>query len=77
MVEVADFCIGTVGCIGDAFIPIARFRANVHTACWRSITFKIDGKLIEVELQPDMMYSRHLEEASDVETFVNMLGVKP
>jgi len=56
---------------------VTKFKEYVHTACWRSITFKMDGRLVEVDLQPDMIYPGHLEDVDDVGTFVNMLGVKP
>ncbi len=54
-------------------LAVTKFRDHVHTACWRSITFKIDGTLMEVDLKPDIIYPRHLEDASDVGTFVQML----
>lgn len=54
-------------------IAVSRFREYVHTACWRSITFRIDQKLVEVELKPEIIYPRHLDEAHDVGTFVQML----
>jgi hypothetical protein len=57
-------------------LAVSKFKDHVHTACWRSITFKVDGKLIEVELKPDIMYPGHLKDANDVGTFMNLLGVE-
>lgn len=54
-------------------IAVTKFRSHVRNACWRTITFEIDGRLIEIELRPDMIYGRHLSEANDVGTFVRML----
>lgn len=54
-------------------IATTKFKDYVHTACWRSITFKIDNQLVEVELKPDIIYPRHLNDISDVGTFVQML----
>lgn len=54
-------------------IAVAKFGSHVQTACWRSITFKVDDRLEEVDLRPDMLYGRYLNEASDVGTFVRML----
>lgn len=54
-------------------IAVSKFKTHIHTACWRSITFKIDNQLIEVELKPDIIYPRHLNDTSDVGTFVQML----
>ncbi len=54
-------------------VAVTKFADYVHTACWKSITFKSKGKLIECDLKPDMMYSSHLYEVDDVETFINIL----
>jgi Pup amidohydrolase len=54
-------------------LAVAKFAREVQTACWRSITFKQDGRLIEVELHPDREYSDDIDSAGDVESFVNLL----
>ncbi|MBC8064791.1 MAG: proteasome accessory factor PafA2 family protein [Chlorobia bacterium] len=54
-------------------IAVTKFKSHVHTACWRSITFKIEDRLVEVELKPDIIYPSHLRGAGDVETFIRML----
>lgn len=54
-------------------IAVSRFKDHVQTACWRSISFRMQDKLVEVDLKPDMLYSSDLSDVHDVETFVRML----
>ena len=54
-------------------IAVSRFGGQVHTACWRTVTFNLDGRLIEVELDPDRVYADDIDSAADVESFVNLL----
>jgi len=54
-------------------IATTKFRSHVRSACWRTVTFEIDRQLVEVELRPELIYERYLNEASDVGMFVRML----
>ncbi|MFY9235198.1 MAG: proteasome accessory factor PafA2 family protein [Fimbriimonadaceae bacterium] len=54
-------------------LAVARFKDLLVTACWRSLTFEIEGKRVEVELFPDKDYPAHLREVSDVVQFIEML----
>jgi proteasome accessory factor A len=58
-------------------IAVRKFKDQILTAAWRSITFRVGEEAVEVELPPDAEYPAQLEECSDVGTFINMLrGVK-
>lgn len=54
-------------------LAVERFSANLVNACWRSLTFRLSDRTIEVELQPDRLYPAHLSEIDDVEDFVRAL----
>jgi Pup amidohydrolase len=54
-------------------IAVRRFKEELHTACWRSLTFRVDGDLLEVDLPPRGEYPPQLEDAPDVETFIERL----
>lgn len=52
---------------------IQKFRQEIRAACWRSVTFQVADRLVEVDLKPDLAYERHLMDIDDVETLVRML----
>jgi proteasome accessory factor A len=54
-------------------LAVARFGSELTRACWRSLTFSMDGEEIEVELPPELTYPVQLEAASDVGTFIQIL----
>ncbi|MCB8932074.1 MAG: proteasome accessory factor PafA2 family protein [Fimbriimonadaceae bacterium] len=52
---------------------IHRFRDDVVTASWRTLTLRVGGGVQTVELHPDMRPSQAFEAASDVESFMTLL----
>lgn len=54
-------------------LAIRKFGDHIVSVCWRSITFKIEDRIVEVELKPDILYPRDLEKAPDVVTFIRIL----
>lgn len=55
-------------------LAVSRFGKQLVTAGWRSLTFRIDGREVDVPLAPDASYAKGaLTEAFDVETFVRTL----
>ena len=54
-------------------IAVARFGSELKQACWRTLTFNVEGEEIEVELPPDRTYPVQLEAARDVGTFIQIL----
>ena len=54
-------------------LAIRRYKPYIVRAAWRSITFRINGQDVEVDLPPDADYPAQLAEAESVETFTNML----
>lgn len=58
-------------------IAVTKFSRQLKTACWKTLTFEVEGKPIEVDLPPDADYSAQLLEISDVGTFIEALrGIK-
>jgi proteasome accessory factor A len=57
-------------------LAIERFGRSIHAVCWRSITFRLNDRLIEVELMPDVEYPRDLESIQDVESFIETVRGK-
>jgi hypothetical protein len=55
-------------------LAVSKFREQLVTASWTSLVFKGDPKPIEVKLSPETRYPAQLAEASDVGTFISMLG---
>jgi len=55
-------------------VAVSKFRDQVQTACWRSITFDKGAEVLELELPPDMEYPEHLQDAPDVESFIKAIG---
>lgn len=58
-------------------IAVRRFARNLVTVSWRSLVFRVGEREIEVELLPDKDYPSHLEEISDVESFIQALQELP
>jgi hypothetical protein len=54
-------------------LAVLKFREHLVDACWRSLTFELNGETVEVELPPEAEYHAQLEHAADVGTFVTML----
>lgn len=54
-------------------LAVTRFRENLVGVCWRTLTFEVDGKRVELDLPPDRRYSPELGEARNVGTFIEML----
>ncbi len=58
-------------------LAVNRFKDDIETICWRSIVFRTEDGLQEVELWPDKEYGPELAEADSVGTFIRMLrGIK-
>ncbi|MGV3617739.1 MAG: proteasome accessory factor PafA2 family protein [Fimbriimonas sp.] len=54
-------------------IAVRKYREHLVSAAWRSLTFRVGGKAIEVELPPDATYPPELADTPDVETFIQAL----
>ena len=54
-------------------IAASRFGSDLRAACWRSLTFEVDGELVEIELDPDRDYPPQLAQAPDVVSFMQQL----
>ncbi len=54
-------------------LAASRFGDHLVAACWRSLTFKLDGQTVEVDLPPDARYPEELADADNVGTFVQRL----
>lgn len=54
-------------------IAVRKFRQHLVDACWRTLTFDLDGERVEIELLPDGHYPAELEDIEDVGTFVRMV----
>jgi len=55
-------------------LAVERFRADLVTACWRSLTFRLGDTIREFELPPDVVYDAgKLAQAHDVGTFTRTL----
>ena len=54
-------------------LAVSRFNDRLKGVCWRTLTFDIGGKPVEVDLMPNFEYPPQLAEAEDVETFISML----
>ncbi len=55
-------------------IAVSKFSDRIQTACWRSVTFDAGDEVLELELPPDREYPPHLEDLTDVESFVAAIG---
>ena len=59
-------------------IAVEKFSAHLKSACWRSLTFDIEGQTRTVELWPDIEYPATLSAARDVNEFISLLeGIRP
>ena len=54
-------------------IAVTKFKSDLVDACWRTLTFNINGEFVEVDLPPEAHYPAQLADAPDVGTFVTML----
>jgi hypothetical protein len=55
-------------------LAVSRFKNDIETAAWRSVTFRDGDELLELQLPPDRTYPAQLDEAQDVGTFIEMIG---
>ncbi len=54
-------------------LAIRKFRKDLIGVCWRTLTFRVDGAPVEVDLKPNGEYPPQLSQANDVGTFISML----
>jgi len=54
-------------------IAVRKFKPFLKTAGWRKLVFELENSTIEVELRPDVEYPVELEEAANVERFIEIL----
>ena len=54
-------------------LAVRRFPSQLINAGWRSLTFRVDDKPVEVELRPDAVYPPELADTADVEEFIKAL----
>ena len=54
-------------------LAVSKFNDRLKGICWRTLTFEVEGKPVEVDLSPNKEYPTQLAEAEDVETFIRML----
>ncbi len=58
-------------------LAVSKFKDQVLSACWNSITFKVADEAVEVTLPPEGDYAAQLKDAADVGSFIEMLrGIK-
>jgi len=58
-------------------LAVRRFDAHLMGVCWRTMTFRVEGQPIEVDLPPDATYPAELATAPDVGSFIELLrGVR-
>lgn len=54
-------------------IAVRRFRPFLRTAGWRKLVFDLENSTAEVDLRPDVEYPVELEQAANVERFIEIL----
>ena len=54
-------------------MAVERFGEQLQTACWRSLTFRTENGIEEVELPPVAAYPKELEDEPSVEGFIQTL----
>ncbi len=54
-------------------LSVSKYGENLSSACWKSLTFELDGGPIEIELLPDATYPAELADAVDVGSFIECL----
>jgi proteasome accessory factor A len=54
-------------------LAVRRFSEDLLGVCWRTLTFRVDGKPVEVDLPPDATYPPELADTSDVGSFIQVL----
>ncbi|MBX3118383.1 MAG: proteasome accessory factor PafA2 family protein [Fimbriimonadaceae bacterium] len=54
-------------------IAVKEHKAHLKTASWRSLVFEVDGKAIEIELDPTRTYRRERLQGLDVVSFIQAL----
>ena len=52
---------------------IRHHARSLKSAAWRSLTFEVDGRMIDVELDPNRRYTLEPSDAESVHTFINTL----
>lgn len=55
-------------------VAVHRFKDQIQTAAWRSITFKEGEDLLELELPPNLTYPTELADVENVDSFMSMIG---
>lgn len=55
-------------------IAVRKFGDKLVTACWRSLTFDVEGSEKEVDLRPDVLYPEELEQCDSVEELMHRIG---
>lgn len=59
-------------------LAVERFAENLKSACWRCLTFEVNGQSKTVELWPDTVYPATLGEARNVNEFISLLeAIRP
>ncbi len=54
-------------------LAVGKFGSSLQTLSWSSLSFDVNGNVVEVELAPDKIYSGQLGNASGVENFIHEL----
>lgn len=54
-------------------LAVRRFSGDLLNASWRTLTFRLNGNPVEVDLPPDATYGPELADAADVEAFIQAL----
>lgn len=54
-------------------LAVRRFSSDLLNASWRTLTFRVNGSPVEVDLPPDATYPPELANATDVEAFIQAL----
>ena len=54
-------------------LAVRRFSSHLLNASWRTLTFRVNGNPVEVELPPDATYPPELADVTDVEGFIQAL----
>jgi proteasome accessory factor A len=54
-------------------IAIKQHQEHLVSACWKTLTFELDGQAVEVDLDPERRYSSRLGASTSVESFIETL----
>lgn len=52
---------------------LTQFPDQIATCCWKSVTFRVDNQLIEVDLPPNHCYSEELRAITDVKQYIEAI----